>query len=49
MAQSAQIEVYAADGKKVAAGADSIELQSGLYVVKAVKDGKTYTVKAIVK
>lgn len=49
VAQGAQIEVYAADGKKVAAGADSIELQSGLYVVKAVKDGKTYTVKAIVK
>ena len=49
VAQGAQIEVYAADGKKVAAGADSIELQAGLYIVKAVKDGKTSTVKAIVK
>lgn len=49
VAPGAAIEVYAADGKKVAAGVDSIELNSGLYIVKAVKNGKASTVKAIVK
>lgn len=49
VANGAVIEVYAADGKKVAEGTDSIDLNSGLYIVKAVKDGKASTVKAIVK
>lgn len=49
VAPGAALEVYAADGKKVAGGADSITLPAGLYIVKAVKDGAVKTVKAMVR
>lgn len=43
------IEVYSADGKKVMCGVESLELPTGLYIVKAVKNGSVKTVKAIVR
>lgn len=43
------IEAYSADGKLVGKGVDSVELVSGVCVVKAVKDGVVSTVKAIVR
>ena len=49
VAPGAALEVYAADGKKVAGGADSITLPAGLYIVKAVKGGAVKTVKAMVR
>lgn len=49
VAPGAQIEAYAADGKKIMAGVDAITLPAGLYIVKAVKDGAVKTVKAMVR
>lgn len=49
VAPGATLEVYAADGKKVMAGAESLTLPSGLYIVKAAKNGAVKTVKAMVK
>ncbi len=43
------IEAYTADGKKVMSGVDTLELPAGLYIVKAVKNGVSNTVKAIVR
>lgn len=49
VASGATLEVYSADGKKVMAGSDALTLPSGLYIVKAVKDGAVNTVKAMVR
>lgn len=49
VAPGASLEAYTADGKKVMAGADSLTLPAGLYIVKAVKDGTVKTVKAMVR
>ena len=49
VAPGAVIEAYAADGKKVMAGADSLDLPAGLYIVKAEKNGVVKTVKAMVR
>ncbi len=49
VAPGATLEAYAADGKKVMAGADALTLPAGLYIVKAVKNGAVKTVKAMVR
>lgn len=49
VAPGAALEAYAADGKKVMAGTDTITLPAGLYIVKAVKGGAVKTVKAMVR
>ena len=49
VAQGAVLEAYAADGKKVMAGVDSLTLPAGLYIVKAEKNGVVKTVKAMVR
>lgn len=38
-----------ADGEKVMAGFDTLALPAGLYIVKAVKNGASKTVKALVR
>lgn len=43
------IEAYTADGKKVGAGINSVELSAGVNIIKAVKGNEVKTVKAIVK
>lgn len=49
VANGADLQVYTADGKLVKAGFNEVELESGLYIVKATKDGKSKSVKALVK
>lgn len=49
VAIGAALEAFTADGKKVMAGADSLTLPAGLYIVKAVKNGAVKTVKAMVR
>ena len=49
VAPGASIEAYTADGKKVMAGFDTLALPAGLYIVKAVKNGASKTVKALVR
>lgn len=49
VANDADITVYTADGKKVAEGRDNVELPAGLYIINAVKNGVSKTVKAIAK
>lgn len=48
-ADGAELMVYTADGKLVKSGYNTVELESGLYIVKAVKNGMSKTVKALVK
>ncbi len=43
------IAAYAIDGKKVMSGVDSLELPAGIYIIKAVKNGVSNSVKAIVR
>lgn len=47
--EGADLNVYTADGKMVKAGFNEVELESGLYIVKATKKGMSKTVKALVK
>ena len=49
VSNGAALSVYTADGKLVKEGRDNIELASGLYIVKATKNGVTKTVKAIAR
>lgn len=49
VANGAALSVYAADGKLVMEGRDSVELPRGLYIVKATKNGVSKTVKAIAR
>lgn len=49
VSNGADLQVYTADGKLVKAGFNEVELESGLYIVKATKDGKSKSVKALVK
>lgn len=43
------IKAYGIDGKLVATGVDSVELENGIYVIMAEKNGAVSTVKAIVR
>lgn len=43
------VKAYAVDGKLMGEGVDTLELENGIYVVKAVKNGIESTVKAIVR
>lgn len=45
----AALTVYTVDGKLVKEGFESLELTSGLYIVKAAKNGSVNTVKAVVR
>lgn len=47
--EGADLNVYTADGKMVKAGFNEVALESGLYIVKATKNGMSKTVKALVK
>lgn len=49
VANGADLQVYTADGKLVKAGMNEVELESGLYIVKATKNGVSKSVKALVK
>lgn len=49
VAAGAEIEVYTVDGKLVKSGFETLELNNGIYIVKAVKNGKATSVKAVVR
>lgn len=45
----ASMSAYSVDGKLVARGMNSLTLENGIYILKAVKDGVQTSVKAIVR
>lgn len=49
IANGAALEAYTVDGKLVKSGNNSLELNNGIYIVKAVRNGKATTVKAVVR
>lgn len=43
------VKAYTVDGKFIGSGVDTLQLENGLYIVKAEKNGATATVKALVR
>lgn len=49
IANGAEISAYTVDGKLAAEGISTLDLNAGIYVVKAVKDGAVKTVKVMAR